>query len=126
MVSSEELTEDAQEPEEEIPDALGEGQTEETEATEAEEEETAEAEEEISLKLVSTLDGLEQVEEGTVIDMEAVLTGLDPTAVLGVTWMYSTDDGENFHIIEDATEMTYSYIVTTENVHYLWRVEIEI
>ena len=78
------------------------------------------------IELHSTLDGLAEVEEGTTINMEVILIGVDPSEVLNVTWMYSEDDGKTFHIMEDVNGLTYSYIVTPENVHNLWRVEVEI
>ena len=78
------------------------------------------------IELHSTLDGLAEVEEGTTINMEVILIGVDPSEILNVTWMYSEDDGKTFHIMEDVNGLTYSYIVTPENVHNLWRVEVEI
>ena len=74
------------------------------------------------VKLVSTLDGLKEVEAGTEIVMTAELIGFTEDEIAAVTWQYRPAGENDFHDIPDAHGLTWSYEISAANIHYEWRI----
>lgn len=75
-----------------------------------------------SVKLVSTLDGLTEIYEGTEIVMTVEISGFSEEDIASVTWQYRPADEEDFYDIEGADGLTYTYPISAENIHYEWRI----
>ena len=75
-----------------------------------------------SVKLVSSLDGLTEIEEGTEIVMTVEISGFSEDEIETVTWQYRPAEEEDFLDVEGAGGLTYTYFVSAENIHYEWRV----
>ena len=88
----------------------------------AEEAETTEEAPVRTVKLISSLDGLTEIEEGTEIVMTVDMTGFTEDEIESVTWQYRPADETEFHDIEDEHGLTYTYPVSAENIYYEWRI----
>lgn len=76
------------------------------------------------VRLVSTLDGMTQIEEGTEITITAEFSGFMEDEIADITWQYRTEnDAEDaFRNIDGVNGLVYTYSVTDENVHNEWRI----
>ena len=76
------------------------------------------------VRLVSTLDGLAEVGEGTEITITAEFSGFAEDEITDITWLYRPEDDSDgsFLEIEGAHDFVYTYTVTPENIHNEWRV----
>lgn len=109
------------------PDAEEVKSEEETPEEEKSEEELLPEEEEVekverSVKVVSSLEGVETVEEGTPLTLTAHLTGYDDVEY-ELQWQQS-EDGTNWDDIEGENDLEYTVILTKDNEGYLWRVSV--
>lgn len=75
-----------------------------------------------SVKVVSSLEGVETVEEGTSITLTAELTGFDDVEY-ELQWQQS-EDGTNWDDIDGENNMEYTVVLTEDNAGYLWRVMV--
>lgn len=109
------------------PDAEEVKSEEETPEEEKSEEELLPEEEEVekverSVKVVSSLEGVETVEEGTSITLTAELTGFDDVEY-EIQWQQSTD-GVDWEDVDGANDIEYTFDITEETDGYLWRVGV--
>ena len=76
------------------------------------------------VRLVSTLDGMTEIEEGTEITITAEFSGFMEDEIADITWQYRTEnDAEDaFRNIDGVNGLVYTYSVTDENVHNEWRI----
>lgn len=87
-------------------------------------EETTEPEEEEIIRTItvsSSIDGLTEVAEGTIVTLTAKLTGFENDEYT-VSWQYTPDGGATVIDVEGANELSHSFPITVENADYLWRV----
>lgn len=75
-----------------------------------------------SVKVVSSLEGVEAVEEGTSITLTAKLTGFDDVEY-EIQWQRSVD-GTNWEDVDGANGIEYTFDITEETDGYLWRVGV--
>lgn len=75
-----------------------------------------------SVKVVSSLEGVETVEEGTSITLTAELTGFDDVEY-EIQWQRSTD-GTDWEDVDGANDIEYTFDITEETDGYLWRVGV--
>lgn len=75
-----------------------------------------------SVKVVSSLEGVETVEEGTSITLTAELTGFDDVEY-EIQWQRSVD-GTNWEDVDGADDIEYTFDITEETDGYLWRVGV--
>ena len=76
------------------------------------------------VRLVSTLDGMTQIEEGAEVTITAEFSGFMEDEIADITWQYRTEnDAEDaFRNIDGVNGLVYTYSVTDENVHNEWRI----
>ena len=75
------------------------------------------------LSIISSIDGMEIVYVGTIIELETKLTNFLEDDHYTVQWKYS-EDGETFVEIEDANDLTFEYELSMDNAAYIWRVSV--
>ena len=65
---------------------------------------------------------------GETVTLVAILTDFLPTDIYTFRWEYCISDEELtadiWHIIENETQQTYTFVIDTENCHYWWRVVV--
>ena len=77
-----------------------------------------------SVTVKSTIEDEEFVYYGSWEEMTATIDGFQDDDVYTIQWKFSADQGATFNIIEGANELKYGYIVTEENLKYIWRISI--
>ena len=89
--------------------------------------ETTPEEEEIirTIKVSSSVDGLEAVYAGTEVVLTATLTGFDGETVT-YQWQTTPDGGATILDIEGATNASYAFVVDDTNANHLWRVKVTV
>lgn len=75
-----------------------------------------------SVKVVSSLKGVETVEEGTSVTLTAKLTGFDDVEY-EIQWQRS-EDGKDWEDVDGANDTEYTFDITEETEGYLWRVSV--
>ena len=75
-----------------------------------------------TVRLVSTLDGLTEIEEGTEVTITAEFSGFMEDEIADITWQYRSGEEEDFRTVDDAAGLVYTYAVTEENIHNEWRI----
>ena len=60
---------------------------------------------------------------GDEVELVAILVDFLPEDTYTFVWQES-EDGIEWHDIENATHQTYTFIITTENASHLWRVQV--
>lgn len=75
-----------------------------------------------SVKVVSSLKGVETVEEGTSVTLTAKLTGFDDVDY-EIQWQRS-EDGTDWEDVDGANDTEYTFDITEETEGYLWRVSV--
>ena len=75
-----------------------------------------------TVRLVSTLDGLTEIEEGTEVTITAEFSGFMEDEIADITWQYRSVEEEDFRTVDDAAGLVYTYAVTEENIHNEWRI----
>lgn len=88
-------------------------------------EEAAPEEQIRSICIYTSLNGVKQVREGTVVSLTAVLTGFENDAYT-IQWQYSPDGGSTAVDIDGANKLTYAYRLTADNFGYMYRVVVHI
>ena len=78
------------------------------------------------MKLSSTLEGLTEIDEGSWVVINAEISGFTADEIAEITWQYRAAEDEEFCDIEDAHDFMYIYPVSSENVHYEWRIVLTI
>ena len=78
------------------------------------------------VELSSSLEGLTEIEEGSWVVINAEISGFTADEIADITWQYRASEDEEFRDIEDAHDFMYVYPVSSENVHYEWRIVLTI
>ena len=78
-----------------------------------------------TITVSSNLYGQEIIYEGTEVILTATLTGFEDVNYQ-MQWQYSADGGATILDVEGANDYQYSYPITIENAHYLWRLSVTI
>ena len=78
------------------------------------------------VKLSSTLEGLTEIDEGSWVVINAEISGFTADEIAEITWQYRAAEDEEFCDIEDAHDFMYIYPISSENVHYEWRIVLTI
>ena len=76
--------------------------------------------------LSSTLEGLTEIDEGSWVVINAEISGFTADEIAEITWQYRAAEDEEFCDIEDAHDFMYIYPISSENVHYEWRIVLTI
>ena len=111
-----EAAEEAAEPEEEA-DAE-EVETADDELVEIEDLETPLGAAPMTVRVEMSVDGTASY--GAEITLTAEILGCEPGEVI-IRWQYSPDGGETVVTVPEADGMVYSFILSEENMGYLWR-----
>ena len=78
-----------------------------------------------TITISNNLYGQEVVYEGTEVILTATLTGFDDVNYR-MQWQYSADGGATIQDVPGANDSQYSFPITLENAHYLWRLSVTI
>ena len=78
-----------------------------------------------TVSISSNLYGQEVVYEGTEVILSAALTGFEDVNYQ-MQWQYSADGGATIRDVPGANGSQYSYLITLDNAHYLWRLSVTI
>lgn len=78
------------------------------------------------VELSSTLEGLSEIDEGSWVVINAEISGFTADEIAEITWQYRAAEDDEFCNIEDAHDFMYIYPVSSENVHYEWRIVLTI
>ena len=78
-----------------------------------------------SIRISTSIDGMAQVREGTVVALTATLSGFEDD-VYTVQWQYSTDGGATAIDIGGACSLVYAYRLSPDNFNYMYRIVVTI
>ncbi len=78
------------------------------------------------IEIKSTLSDYEFVSLGTEIIMTAEMYNFSEDDQCSFQWKYYDKSVEDYVDIVDATEQTYTYSVTMENIHYRWKLVVTV
>ena len=77
-----------------------------------------------SISITSSVDNVNVVREGDIVVLYARLVGFENDQYI-LQWQYSPDGGATVVNVSGANGTEYSFPISAENTHYMWRLHVE-